>query len=159
MFKSAFYFALYGAIAGAGWFVYDAMENDQKPLEELRAGLTELGDKITAQTDGAKIYRWKNAEGNWEYGTKLPEGVTLMQQDLDYDYQAELARLKNLPKDVLPVDLEKLGLEVKEKDDGSGFYIPGFPSMEKVAEILEKATDIQAMHDNRKSELDTVIQQ
>lgn len=157
MLKSAFFFALYGAIAGVGWYFYDSLENDGQPIAEIQQEISSLSDKFSHE-ENKTIYRWKNAQGNWEYGTQMPSGAKMDKLDLGYDYQKELAQLKSLPKGTLPLDADKIGLESSEEDSGSGFIFPGIPDLKQVAKLLQSASDIRSIQENRKEELDHILE-
>ena len=149
MIKSALYMTMYGVIAGSGWFFYDSLENNEQPITQLQESYSEIKANLQSSDQPTSgIYRWKNEDGGWEYGNKLPEHLK----------ENELALLKTLPQEVLPINSQQLEREMNAKNDDDTFIIPGIPSLKQVSKLLDDATDIQAKLDHRQEAIDRELE-
>lgn len=53
-------------------------------ITDLAKGALEHGDKNIARQEGkAVVYKWRDANGNWTYGSTPPPGVQATAQELD----------------------------------------------------------------------------
>ncbi|MDH5547376.1 MAG: hypothetical protein OEZ43_17465 [Gammaproteobacteria bacterium] len=155
MFKTLLYLGLYGSIASIGWFIYDSMENNEKPMQEIQARINTLTNKLS-EGDNKVIYRWKGDKGQWVYGNKVPKDRAHLAEE--YDYRKELELLRSLPKEALPVQSNIQG-EEKEVPTGEGFVIPGIPSLDQVAKLLEGSTNIEQKQQERLNRIDRALQE
>lgn len=158
MIKSVLYLSMYSAIAGGGWFFYDSFGNNEQPIAQLQESYREIQTSLQSDKPTTGIYRWKNEDGGWEYGNKLPEHLRENVAQAQQDYQKELALLKSLPKGVLPISNKQMEQEMSVKSTNDSFIIPGIPSLEQVSKLLHDATDIQTKLDDRKDKMDQVLQ-
>ncbi|MDH5219523.1 MAG: hypothetical protein OEX19_17585 [Gammaproteobacteria bacterium] len=158
MIKSVLYLSMYSVIAGGGWFFYDSLGKNEQPIAQLQESYKEIKTSFQSDKPATGIYRWKNEDGGWEYGNKLPEHLRENVTQAQQDYQKELALLKSLPEGVLPISNQRLEQEMSVKSTNDSFIIPGIPSLEQVSKLLHDATDIQAKMDNRKDKIDQALQ-
>lgn len=159
MIKSVLYLGLYGAIAGTGMFFYNSLDNNEQPIAQIQESVQQLKANLDDKTKpGSGVYRWKNADGVWEYGNQLPEHLKQNIEQVQYDYQKELALLKSLPKEALPLDTKKIENEVRAESVNDNFIIPGIPSMKQVSKLIHDATDIEAKLDQRQQKIDRILE-
>ena len=159
MIKSALYMTMYGVIAGSGWFFYDSLENNEQPITQLQESYSEIKANLQSSDQPTSgIYRWKNEDGGWEYGNKLPDHLKENVAQAQQDYQKELALLKTLPQEALPINSQQLEREMSAKNDDDTFIIPGIPSLKQVSKLLNDATDIQAKLDHRQEAIDRELE-
>ena len=155
MIKPMLYLAVYATTGVVGLVSYEALDNNEQPIIEIKQGIDKLSDKLANTDRGNEIYRWQDANGAWIYGDKPPSPKVSAKPKLNYDLEADLALMRSLPNEVLPV--RDLGVTPLEKE--SNFTIPGLPDMQQVKKLLTEATNIQGKMDTRKQEMDRIIEQ
>lgn len=118
MFKSYIFASLYTVVGMTGWGAYATISTEDTSVDTLKQI---AATAITTQQSGPiskSLYRWKDHEGNWQYG-QLPTN------QVNATYEKELELLRSLPKAALPTQ----SLKAKEIDDSLFAMLPSFSDL------------------------------
>ena len=118
--------------------------NDALPEQVVGGGLS----------DSVSVYKWKDAEGNWQYSDKPPEGGTAQQVLVGTDVNRDLAPVP-LPSSNRTAQPQQKGKAILIKD--SGGFSPTTISPEKIPTLINDAKDVQALMNNRQQQLDEAL--
>jgi len=142
---------------GNPWLSIDELIPDTSSIK--RSISDAMPDQVVGGTDGSflddkvSVYKWKDAEGNWQFSDKPPAGIDAKQVLVGTDVNRDLAPLP--PPTRTPASpAPQSGKAMLIKDGG---FSPTTISSDKVSKLVDDANGVQELMDNRKKELDSAI--
>lgn len=123
-------------------------------IDEVTEGIKDVvPDQIVGgDSDSVEVYRWKDAEGNWQYSDTPPEGGTAEQVMVSTDVNRDLVpKLESRPA---PIENKK-GKAILIGDSAVGPTTAFQP--DKVSELIEEAKGVQEIMDQRQQQLDEAL--
>ena len=102
--------------------------------------------------NNVQVYRWKDAEGNWQFSDSPPENTAaeqvLVNTDLNRDLVPEFTPSPQIEEP------NRTGKAILLKEGGS--KIPPIASPDKVGQLIEDAKGVQDLMNERAKQLESV---
>jgi len=118
MFKSYVFASLYTVVGMTGWGAYSTITTEDTSVNAIKQiAASAIGTQESTPVSKS-LYRWKDHEGNWQYG-QIPT------EEVNANYEKELKLLRSLPREVLPTQ----ALTKENTDEGLLTLIPGFADL------------------------------
>jgi len=111
------------------------------------SGSTFLEDKVS-------VYKWKDAEGNWQFSDTTPSGVEAQQVLVGTDVNRDLAPLPP-PTRAPSSESSSSGKTVLIKDSG---FSPTTVSPDKISKLVDDANGVQELVDKRQQQLEEALE-
>jgi len=128
MIKSYIFASLYTVVGMTGWGAYSTITTEDTSVNAIKQiAASAIASQQTA-TVSKSLYRWKDHEGNWQYG-QIPT------EEVNATYEKELALLRSLPREVLPTQ----SLTREDKDDGFFAMLPKLSSLSNLFSHQKKS--------------------
>ncbi|MGH1441543.1 MAG: DUF4124 domain-containing protein [Cellvibrionaceae bacterium] len=137
---------------GSAWLSLDDFTPDTSAIK--RSISDAMPDQVVGGSDGDKVsvYKWKDAEGNWQFSDKPPTGIEAKQVLVGTDVNRDLAPLP--PPTRTPSSDSSGGKALLIKDSG---FSPTTISPDKISTLVDDANGVQELMDNRQKQLDDAI--
>lgn len=116
--------------------------------DQLIGGSESSGDKVA-------VYKWKDAEGNWQFSDKAPAGISAEQVLVGTDVNRDLAPLPP-PQRTNTQQQASSGKAILIKD--SGILSPTTIAPDKIETLINDAKNVQNLADERVKQLDAAGQ-
>jgi len=117
-----------------------------------------IPDQLVGGSDGnfldekVSVYKWRDAEGNWQFSDTPPKNINAQQILVGTDVNRDLAPLPPSPS--TPAEQPKNGKALLIKDSG---FSPTTISPDKVSKLVDDAKGVQGLMDDRQKQLDTAL--
>lgn len=108
-----------------------------------------------ASGDEVSVYKWKDAEGNWQFSDTPPENDVAEQVTVSTHLNRDIAPPPPETREVTTTE-SKSGKTKLIRDDG---FAPTTISPDKISTLVEDAKNVQKLVDDRKKQLDEAITQ
>lgn len=115
MFKSYVFASLYTVIGMTGWGAYSTITTEDTSVNAIKQIAASAITNQQSKPVPKSLYRWKDHEGNWQYG-QVPT------EEVNATYEKELELLRSLPREVLPTQ----ALTQKDEENSLLSLIPSF---------------------------------
>ena len=115
MIKSYVFASLYTVVGMTGWGAYSTITTEDTSVNAIKQIAASAMSTQQSTPISNSLYRWKDHEGNWQYG-QIPT------EEVNANYEKELKLLRSLPREVLPTQ----ALLTEDKEEGLLALLPSF---------------------------------
>ena len=128
MVKSYIFASLYTVVGMTGWGAYSTITTEDTSVNAIKQIAATAITSQQSMPVSKSLYRWKDHEGNWQYG-QIPT------EQVNATYEKELELLRSLPREVLPTQ----ALTEEIKDDGLFAMLPKLSSLSNLFSSQNKS--------------------
>lgn len=142
---------------GSAWLSLDDFTPDTSTIK--RSISDAMPDQVVGGSDSnffedkVSVYKWKDAEGNWQFSDKPPTGIEAKQVLVGTDVNRDLAPLPP-PTRTPSSESSSSGKAVLIKDSG---FSPTTVSPDKISKLVDDANGVQELVDKRQQQLEEAL--
>lgn len=138
---------------GTPWLSLDDFTPDTSSIK--RSINDAIPDQVVGGSggDSVSVYKWQDAEGNWQFSDQPPTGVAAKQVLVNTDVNRDLAPLPPAPR-IADSSSEKKGKAFLIKDSGIS---PTTISPDKIGKLVDDANNVQNLVNDRQKQLDDAL--
>lgn len=135
---------------GSPWLSIADFTPDTTLIKNDALSLINKVKKTTASDTGEKkqggIYRWKDANGQWQFSDTAPTDQTAETITVSGNLNSDLSEKYTPPK--------KPENKIVDKPEASNSIIPSTLSPEKISKLMKDANNVQQLMDERASQME-----
>lgn len=109
----------------------------------------EIGRDGQETENSGEVYRWKDADGNWQFSDKAPEGINYQTEQLSSD----INQIQSINRQAKRPEITPAATSATDSP-----YIDGglpIPSPEKIQKLMQDAKNVEQLLKQRQETLDS----